>query len=129
MLEARSTACASPLCPPVQAAGHQFTRLRTGNEAPLDAESRLIREIISDGEERLGMLETHVRNLEAALADFVQKRDAAAKHLREHRAIILHPLRRTSPELICEIFAATLDHQTIRMILTAESATLLLCGR
>ncbi|KAJ7661350.1 hypothetical protein DFH06DRAFT_943334, partial [Mycena polygramma] len=38
----------------------------------------------------------------------LQRGGASGEHLREHRAI-LHPLRRAPPELICEIFACTLD--------------------
>ncbi|KAJ7661296.1 hypothetical protein DFH06DRAFT_1471813 [Mycena polygramma] len=87
---------------------HHFTHLRTSNDAPLDSEIPGVREIISDGEERLATLESQVCNLEAALAELSQRRDDAAQHLREHRAII-HPVRRTPPELICEIFAMTLD--------------------
>ncbi|KAJ6506315.1 hypothetical protein C8R47DRAFT_113014 [Mycena vitilis] len=85
-----------------------FARLRTKNEAPLDSEIPLIRGIISKGEARLYILEAEVYNLEAALAELLKKRDDAAERLREHRAI-LHPVRRTPPELICEIFALTLD--------------------
>ncbi|KAJ7661356.1 hypothetical protein DFH06DRAFT_373249 [Mycena polygramma] len=95
-------------CPPAPETAHGFTRLRTGNDAPLDAEIPLIREIITNGEERLDTLKTQVRDLEAALAELVQRRDEAAEHLREHRAI-LHPLRRAPPELICEIFALAVD--------------------
>ncbi|KAJ7661294.1 hypothetical protein DFH06DRAFT_988095, partial [Mycena polygramma] len=83
-------------------------RLRTGNVAPLDAEISSVRKIIADKEELLAALESQIRDLEATLADFAQRRGDAAQHLREHRAI-LHPLRRAPPELICEIFAMTLD--------------------
>ncbi|KAJ7983220.1 hypothetical protein DFH06DRAFT_1292481 [Mycena polygramma] len=95
-------------CPPATEPGHGFARLRTGNDAPLDAEIPLIREIITNGEERLDRLKTQVRDLEAALAELAQSRDEAAEHLREHRAI-LHPLRRAPAELICEIFALAVD--------------------
>ncbi|KAJ7661378.1 hypothetical protein DFH06DRAFT_373484 [Mycena polygramma] len=85
-----------------------FMRLRTSNDAPLDSEVPLIREIISNGEELLDALENQIRNSEAALANLVQRRGEAAEQLREHRAI-LHPLRRTPPELICEIFDLARD--------------------
>ncbi|KAJ7661271.1 hypothetical protein DFH06DRAFT_372535 [Mycena polygramma] len=97
-----------PPLPATQKIAHDFTHLRTSNDAPLDSEIPGVREIISDGEERLATLENRVRDLEAAIANLVHKRDEAAKHLREYRAI-LHPLRRAPPELICEIFAMTLD--------------------
>ncbi|KAJ7661367.1 hypothetical protein DFH06DRAFT_373357 [Mycena polygramma] len=87
-----------------------LTRLRMGNDAPFDSEIPLIRWIISDAEERLVTLESQIRSseTEVALPTLVQRRDEAAEHLREHRAI-LHPLRRVPPELICEIFAFALD--------------------
>ncbi|KAJ6506321.1 hypothetical protein C8R47DRAFT_1315800 [Mycena vitilis] len=94
--------------PPAPEATHSHTHLRTGNDAPLDSEIPLIREIISDGEGRLAMLETQIRGLEATLVKLMQRRDEAADHLREHRAI-LHPHRRAPPQLICEIFAMALD--------------------
>ncbi|KAJ7983226.1 hypothetical protein DFH06DRAFT_1292485 [Mycena polygramma] len=95
-------------CPPAPETGRGFARLRTGNEAPLDAEIPLIRDIISKEEARVETLESQIRNSKAALAKLVKRRDKAAEHLREHRAIV-HPLRRAPPELICEIFACTLD--------------------
>ncbi|KAJ7983216.1 hypothetical protein DFH06DRAFT_1467071 [Mycena polygramma] len=85
-----------------------LTRLRTSNDAPLDSEIPLIREITSDGEERLNNLQSQVRHLEIALVNLVQRRDEAAEHVRQHRGI-LHPHRRAPPELICEIFALALD--------------------
>ncbi|KAJ7661372.1 hypothetical protein DFH06DRAFT_373383 [Mycena polygramma] len=95
--------------PPVPETTRGLTHLRMSNDAPLESEISLIREVIFVGEERLGMLETQVCDLESALAKLVQKRDEAAEHVREHRAI-LHPLRRAPPELVCEIFAFALDN-------------------
>ncbi|KAJ7983211.1 hypothetical protein DFH06DRAFT_717039 [Mycena polygramma] len=105
--------CGAPVnpplhCPPAPETTHDFMRLRTCNEAPLDSDIPFIREIISDREERLNTLETQVRDLAATLANLVQRRYEAAQQLREHRAI-LHPLRRAPPELICEIFVFALD--------------------
>ncbi|KAJ7605836.1 hypothetical protein DFH06DRAFT_1150321 [Mycena polygramma] len=97
-----------PPLSPTQGTARDLTRLRTGNDAPLDSEIPSICKIIADGEERMARLDNQVRDLEATLADLAQRRDDAVKHLREHRAI-LHPLRRAPPELICEIFAMTLD--------------------
>ncbi|KAJ7983222.1 hypothetical protein DFH06DRAFT_717187 [Mycena polygramma] len=95
-------------CLPALESAHDFVRLRTSNDAPLDSEIPLIREIISNGEDRLDTLETQIRDSEAALANLVQSRDATVEYLREQR-VVLHPLRRAPPELICEIFAMTLD--------------------
>ncbi|KAJ7619788.1 hypothetical protein DFH06DRAFT_1482833 [Mycena polygramma] len=83
-------------------------RVRMGNEVPLESEIPLVREIISCDEERLDALSTQISHLEAALADLVQSRHETRERLREHQAI-LHPVRRVPPELICEIFALTLD--------------------
>ncbi|KAJ7615644.1 hypothetical protein DFH06DRAFT_1239694 [Mycena polygramma] len=87
---------------------HDFTRLRTGNEVPLDSEIPLVREAISSAEDRLNTLETQIRNLEVALSTLVQRRDETREELHEHRAI-LHPVRRVPPELVCDIFALALD--------------------
>ncbi|KAJ7658379.1 hypothetical protein DFH06DRAFT_1044791, partial [Mycena polygramma] len=97
---------ASPPLPSIQK--DRFTHLRTSNDPPLDSDIPGVREIISYGEQRLATLENEVYDLEATLEKLVQRRDDAAQHLREHLAIV-HPLRRTPPELICEIFAMTLD--------------------
>ncbi|KAJ6506276.1 hypothetical protein C8R47DRAFT_112417 [Mycena vitilis] len=102
--------CGVPARPPPLPSTQKdcFTHLRTSNAAPSDSEVPLIRKIIADGEERLATLENEVCDLEATLAKLMQRRDDAAQHLREHLAIV-HPLRRTPPELICDIFAMTLD--------------------
>ncbi|KAJ6487150.1 hypothetical protein C8R47DRAFT_1216349 [Mycena vitilis] len=94
--------------PPTPEHAHDFTRLRTGNEVPLDSEIPLVRDVISSAEDRLNTLETQIRNLEVALSTLVQRRDETRQELHEHRAI-LHPVRRVPSELVCDIFALTLD--------------------
>ncbi|KAF7335673.1 F-box domain-containing protein [Mycena venus] len=84
-----------------------FTRLRTGNDVPLDSEIPFICDMISEGQDQLDDLEIQIRNLEAALAKLIQRRDEIAEHVRQHR-VILNPIRRFPPELLCEIFALTL---------------------
>ncbi|KAJ6506259.1 hypothetical protein C8R47DRAFT_112138 [Mycena vitilis] len=97
-----------PPLSPTQKPSHDLTRLRTSNDTPLDSEIPSVCKLIADGEERMATLESQIRDLETTPADLARRRDDAAQHLREHRAI-LHPLRRAPPELICEIFAMTLD--------------------
>ncbi|KAJ7605825.1 hypothetical protein DFH06DRAFT_1150306 [Mycena polygramma] len=81
-----------PPLPETQKIAHDFTHLRTSNDAPLDSEIPGVREIISDGEERLATLENRTR----------RGGETSARVSR-------YPLRRAPPELICEIFAMTLD--------------------
>ncbi|KAJ7619783.1 hypothetical protein DFH06DRAFT_1482828 [Mycena polygramma] len=93
---------------PTQKAPHDLPRLQKGNDVPLDSEIPFVRENISYDEDCLDALETQIHDLEATLADLVQRRNETREHLREHRAI-LHPVRRAPAELICEIFVLTLD--------------------
>ncbi|KAJ7044955.1 hypothetical protein C8F04DRAFT_1067155 [Mycena alexandri] len=73
-----------------------FSHLITSNNLPLDSDIPFIRAIVRDGE-------TQVDALNEQIHDLVQRRDRAAEHVRQHRAI-LSPVRRLPPELLCEIF-------------------------
>jgi hypothetical protein len=97
--------------PPIPEPAFDYTHLLTRNDVPHDSEIPFIRDIITDGQNRVDALDIKIRHLEATLAKFARQRDENAEHLRQHRAI-LHPIRRVPPELICEIFALTLamDH-------------------
>ncbi|KAJ7200657.1 hypothetical protein B0H12DRAFT_957543, partial [Mycena haematopus] len=73
------------------------------NEVPLDSEIPVVREIISDAEDRMRALDAQIVYLQTTLAQLGQRRIETAHHLREHRAI-LSAVRRVPQELICEIF-------------------------
>ncbi|KAJ7908577.1 hypothetical protein B0H13DRAFT_1481435, partial [Mycena leptocephala] len=79
------------------------------NDLPLHSEIPFIRDIITDGQNRADALDIEIRHLEATLVKLVRQRDENAECVRQHR-VVLHPIRRVPPELICEIFAWTLDH-------------------
>ncbi|KAJ7044962.1 hypothetical protein C8F04DRAFT_1067178, partial [Mycena alexandri] len=73
-----------------------FSHLITSNNLPLDSDIPFIRAIVRDGEIQVDALNEQIH-------DLVQRRDRAAEHVRQHRAII-SPVRRLPPELLCEIF-------------------------
>ncbi|KAF7372538.1 F-box domain-containing protein [Mycena venus] len=84
--------------------------LLQSNDPPQESQIPLIRDIISDDQNRIILmdaeifaLETQIHNLNANLAQSLQKRNDAAVHAHQHRSI-LSPIRRVPPELICEIF-------------------------
>ncbi|KAJ7677038.1 hypothetical protein DFH06DRAFT_617394 [Mycena polygramma] len=85
-----------------------LTHLLTGNNVPLDSEIPTIFAIVSDGQEQLQAVDSQIADLEATLAQLLQKRLQIAEHVRQHRAI-LSPVRRTPPELLGDIFALTLS--------------------
>lgn len=91
---------ASPESPPLLSPH----RLLTSNDVPLDSETPVVRNIISDSQNELDALNSQINNLEAAMAPLIQKRDRIAEHIRQHRAI-LSAVRRAPPELVCEIMA------------------------
>ncbi|KAF7346676.1 F-box domain-containing protein [Mycena sanguinolenta] len=86
-----------------------ITRLLKTNDAPLDAEISVVRQIISDDEDRLDALDARILHLQTVLAQLVKRRTQTSKHLRKHRSIA-SPIRRMPQELICEI----LDLSTAR---------------
>ncbi|KAJ7850321.1 hypothetical protein B0H14DRAFT_2509545 [Mycena olivaceomarginata] len=84
--------------------------LLQSNDPPQESQIPLIRDMISDDEKRILLmdaeiiaLETKIHNLNANLAQSLQKRNDAAVRAHQHRSI-LSPIRRVPPELICEIF-------------------------
>ncbi|KAJ7185254.1 hypothetical protein C8R46DRAFT_375375 [Mycena filopes] len=84
--------------------------LLTSNDPPLDSEIPRILDIISVGQDRIDSLDPQIHALQTRLALLVQERDETAKCVREHRAIV-SPLRRVPPEVLCEIFALSVDEE------------------
>ncbi|KAJ7087071.1 hypothetical protein C8R44DRAFT_564826, partial [Mycena epipterygia] len=80
----------------------------TSNDVPLDSDVPYFQRIITKELDLIDVLDLQINNLQAALAQLIQSRDAAAESARQHQAII-SSVRRVSPELICEIFALTLS--------------------
>lgn len=85
-------------------------RLLRSNEPPQEAQIPVIHDIISDDKNRISLidaeivsLQSQIHNLNAALAQSLQKRNDAKLHALQHRCI-LSPIRRVPPELISEIF-------------------------
>ncbi|KAJ7909380.1 hypothetical protein B0H13DRAFT_2661494 [Mycena leptocephala] len=88
--------------------------LLRSNELPRESEIQTIRDIISEGQERLRPLDAQIstfkaqiRDLQVTLAQFVKRRGEIATHVHQHRGIV-SPIRRLPLELICEIL--TLVH-------------------
>ncbi|KAJ7020843.1 hypothetical protein C8F04DRAFT_1315853 [Mycena alexandri] len=86
-----------------------FHLLRS-NEPPQEAQIPVIRDIISDDKNRISLLDaeivslqSQIHNLNATLAQSLQKRNDAKLHALQHHCI-LSPIRRVPPELISEIF-------------------------
>ncbi|KAJ7729188.1 hypothetical protein B0H16DRAFT_1697270 [Mycena metata] len=84
--------------------------LLRSNEPPQEAQIPVIRGIISDDKNRISLmdaeivsLQSQIHNLNATLAQSLQKRNDAQLHALQHRSI-LSPIRRVPPELISEIF-------------------------
>jgi hypothetical protein len=84
--------------------------LLQSNDPPQESQIPLIRDMISDDENRILLmdaeiiaLETKIHNLNTNLAQSLQKRNDAAVRAHQHRSI-LSPIRRVPPELIREIF-------------------------
>ncbi|KAJ7816828.1 hypothetical protein B0H13DRAFT_2459561 [Mycena leptocephala] len=104
----------APLNPPSDNPSLDLTRLLTTNDVPLESDIPFIRDIISEGRNRIGDLQTQMGTLEAEIcrlrtiiAQLAQRRKESMEHIRQHCAII-SPVRRVPPELICEILALTL---------------------
>ncbi|KAF7352110.1 F-box domain-containing protein [Mycena venus] len=85
-----------------------FTQSSEGNAAPLDSDIPFIRNIISKGLAHVDTLDIQIRDLEAALAELVRRREEMVERVRQHR-VILSPVRRLPPELVCDIFTLTLN--------------------
>ncbi|KAJ6503559.1 hypothetical protein C8R45DRAFT_569668 [Mycena sanguinolenta] len=75
-----------------------ITRLLSTNDAPVDAEIIIVRQIILDAEARLRALDG-----QAVYYHLLTTTAQIEEHLRQHRAI-LSAVRRIPAELICEIF-------------------------
>ncbi|KAJ7871193.1 hypothetical protein B0H14DRAFT_2724691 [Mycena olivaceomarginata] len=81
--------------------------LRTSNDVPLDSQTPLGRDIISDGQNQIQALNSQISDLEAAVSQLTQRRDGIAEYVRQHRTI-LSPVRRVPPKLVCEILELSL---------------------
>ncbi|KAJ7727171.1 hypothetical protein B0H14DRAFT_3619699 [Mycena olivaceomarginata] len=68
----------------------------------------LIRDAISEGQNRVDAFDAEIRILKHTLAQLVQKREAAAAYTREHR-VILPPVRYMPRDLVLEIFGLTIQ--------------------
>ncbi|KAJ7185262.1 hypothetical protein C8R46DRAFT_375561 [Mycena filopes] len=99
---------ASRLPPTLAFTPPELTSLLTSNDPPLDSEIPRILDIISVGQDRIDSLDPQIHALQSRLALLVQERDETAKCVREHRAIV-SSLRRVPPEVLCEIFALSID--------------------
>ncbi|KAJ7157339.1 hypothetical protein C8R46DRAFT_424167 [Mycena filopes] len=86
----------------------ELTSLLASNDPPLDSDYTRILDIISVGQDRIDVLDSQIRALQTRLAPLVRERDETVKHVRERRAIV-SPLRRVPPEVLCEIFASSIE--------------------
>ncbi|KAJ7750358.1 hypothetical protein B0H16DRAFT_1724755 [Mycena metata] len=89
-----------------------LSQLLTSNDPPLDSDVPFIRAVIWDGQMQVDALNKQIHDLEATLAGLVQSRDMAAENVRQHRAII-SPVRCLPPELLCDIFALSLNDKPV----------------
>ncbi|KAJ6502726.1 hypothetical protein C8R47DRAFT_214246 [Mycena vitilis] len=104
--------CGAPTFPavdlPEAPTAPDLTHLLNSNDVPLDSEIPPILSIVSDGQEQLQAVDSQIADLQAALAQLVQKRTQIAERVRQHRAIV-SPVRRAPPELLGDILALTLS--------------------
>ncbi|KAJ7757439.1 hypothetical protein B0H16DRAFT_1885479 [Mycena metata] len=85
-----------------------LSQLLKSNDPPLESDVPFIRAVIWDGQTEVDALNKQIHDLQATLAGLVQRRDMAAENVRQHRAII-SPVRCLRPELLCDIFALSLN--------------------
>ncbi|KAJ7723795.1 hypothetical protein B0H16DRAFT_1698868 [Mycena metata] len=83
-----------------------FSDLLSSNEVPDEATALQICDMVSDGQAQMDALDIQINNLTIALAQHRRSRNELAERVHQHRAII-SSLRRVPPELLCEIFSAT----------------------
>ncbi|KAJ7784612.1 hypothetical protein B0H16DRAFT_1681964 [Mycena metata] len=95
--------------PPSSADLHSsVTRLLKSNDPPLDSQIPLIRNFISNEQNRVVTLDAQIECLQSTLARLTHQRDEAVERVHQHCAII-SPVRQIPPELLCEIFISTLS--------------------
>ncbi|KAJ6592507.1 hypothetical protein B0H19DRAFT_6990 [Mycena capillaripes] len=85
-----------------------LNHLLTSNEAPTEAEISPMRLTISEMQDQVDALDAEIYHLRTTLGILFVRRQEAVDLVCQHSAI-LSPVRRVPPELICEIFAWTLD--------------------
>ncbi|KAJ2930161.1 hypothetical protein H1R20_g6942, partial [Candolleomyces eurysporus] len=74
------------------------------NEVPSSTEARAIRQCLSDVEEEIEQLESHILQMQAVLNGLKSRHKKLKSFAHEHRGL-LSPLRRIFPELLSEIFS------------------------
>ncbi|KAJ7715830.1 hypothetical protein B0H16DRAFT_1252759, partial [Mycena metata] len=82
----------------------------TSNDPPLETQIRTIRDFVLAGNTRLAALDDQIqssRACSAAKARLITEREALARNIRAHNAI-LSPLRRIPTEILSHIFSLTL---------------------
>lgn len=87
-----------------------LTHLLESNDPPLEPEIPIVRSIIAAQQYALTSLETELHNMQIALAQLVARRDANEKLLIRYQAVV-SAVRRVPSELVCEIFALTLEEK------------------
>ncbi|KAJ7167950.1 hypothetical protein C8R46DRAFT_258854 [Mycena filopes] len=85
-----------------------LTHLLESNDPPLEPEIPIIRSIIAAQQDSLTSLDIEIHDMQIALAQLLARRDASAKMLLKYQAIT-SAVRRVPSELVCEIFALTLE--------------------
>ncbi|KAJ7585487.1 hypothetical protein C8J56DRAFT_947580 [Mycena floridula] len=78
------------------------------NRPPTNNETAQIRGLCGDSLDAISQLDVEISQLRAQLTDLLQKRADKERELADYK-IILHPLRRTPVDILCEIFLSTID--------------------
>ncbi|KAJ7689314.1 hypothetical protein B0H17DRAFT_937479, partial [Mycena rosella] len=85
----------------------RLIHLLESNDPPFDSDTLSIRQIISGRQAHLAALDAQLNALRNEMDRLSAERDKTVECIRHHTAVI-SPIRRLPPELLCEIFAATL---------------------
>ncbi|KAJ7585570.1 hypothetical protein C8J56DRAFT_1027225 [Mycena floridula] len=78
------------------------------NRPPTNNETAQIRGLCGDSLDAISRLDVEISQVRAQLTDLLQKRADKERELADYK-IILHPLRRTPVDILCEIFLSTID--------------------
>ncbi|KAJ7622300.1 hypothetical protein FB45DRAFT_798391 [Roridomyces roridus] len=78
--------------------------LFTSNICPVDSDAAAAKRFIAAAESFIGVLDCRIEILRAVLDQLVAERGHLSSRIAQHR-VILSPVRRIPPELICEILA------------------------
>ncbi|KAF9020878.1 hypothetical protein BDZ89DRAFT_1164038 [Hymenopellis radicata] len=99
----RKSTCVDSFTPEFQPSPH-IALLIASNEAPSDAQEAKLRRLRLDGRNRLERLDALIKETQQTLADLQARRGALASQMVQHD-IVLHPIRRVPPDVLCEIFS------------------------